>query len=135
MSKYLQKFAEIMGKTVICKSHILYHTISNLAMAVLPGLLHDVDLSITISFSQQQAKMCFLTRFNCSKLCVILSHKSKRTLRIQNGLNAWDNLWLLWKEQDSKQYPVSMVTCSLAFSFHKEEIISIYLHFQGLYEL
>ena len=32
---------------------------------------------------------------------------------------------------NSKQYSVSMVTCRLAFAFHKEEIISIYLHFQG----
>lgn len=119
-----------MGKTVICKSHILYHTISDLAMAVLSSLLYNMDLNITISSFQQQVKMCFLIRFNYSKVYVILSHKSNKMLRIQNGFNVWDNLWLLWKEQNSKQYSVSMVTCRLAFAFHKEEIISIYLCFQ-----
>ena len=43
-----------MGKTVICKSHILYYTISDLAMAVLSSLLYNMDLSITISSFQQQ---------------------------------------------------------------------------------
>lgn len=131
LCKYLHKFAEIMGKTVICKSHILYHTILDLTMAVLSILLYSMDISITISSFQQQAKMCFLIRFNYSKVYMILSHKSNKMLRIQNGFNVWDNLWLLWKEQNSKQYSVSMVTCCLAFAFHKQEIISIYLHFQG----
>ena len=101
LCKYLHKFAEIMGKTVICKSHILYHTILDLTMAVLSSLLYSMDISITISSFQQQAKMCFLIRFNYSKVYMILSHKSNKMLRIQNGFNVWDNLWLLWKEQNS----------------------------------
>lgn len=135
LCKYLQKFAEIMDRTVICKSHILCHTISDLAMVILSSLLYDRDLSITISSFQQQAKMCFLIRFNYSKVYVILSHKSNKMLRIQNGFNVWDNLWLLWEEQNSKQYSVSMVTCSLAFAFHKEEIISIFYTFKDFYGL
>lgn len=66
---------------------------------------------------------------------MILSHKSNKILRIKHHLNVWDGLWLLRKEQNSKQHSVSMVTGSSVFSFHKKEIISIYLHFQGFHEL
>lgn len=106
-------------KPVICKSNII--TIitcmtSNLAMAVLPGLLKDMAPNITVFTFWQQEELCFWTRFSCSKVCMILSHKSNRMLRIQHHLNVWDSLWHLRKELDSKQHPVSMVTCSSVFS-------------------